>query len=228
MAGALKRANPDVNEDLTLIRALRDSNTPKFLSDDLPLFAAIVGDLFPGAVIPPNDYGEFCRCHGGRDRKAGLQKVPGFMGKVIQMFDIFNIRFGATLVGPTGAGKTTCYTILKAIMANLRDRGSEDSRFQKVHINVLNPKCITMGELYGEFNELTQEWHDGLASTLMRAAVADTTEDKKWTVFDGPIDALWIENMNTVLDDNMTLCLANGERIKLKVDEMLFEVMILQ
>jgi len=83
-----------------------------------------------------------------------------------------------------------------------------------------------MGELYGEFNSLTQEWHDGLASTIMRRAVADDTVDKKWTVFDGPIDALWIENMNTVLDDNMTLCLANGERIKLKVEmKMLFEVM---
>ena len=64
---------------------------------------------------------------------------------------------------------------------------------------------------------VTQEWRDGLASTIMRRAVNDETPIRKWTVFDGPIDALWIENMNTVLDDNMTLCLANGERIKLKV-----------
>jgi len=59
MAGSLKRANPDVPEDLVLIRALRDSNVPKFLADDLPLFAAIVQDLFPGVKIPDNDYGEF-------------------------------------------------------------------------------------------------------------------------------------------------------------------------
>ena len=82
-----------------------------------------------------------------------------------------------------------------------------------------------MGELYGEVNPISQEWHDGLASGIMRDAAKEEGEDRTWVVFDGPVDALWIENMNTVLDDNMTLCLANGQRIKLRPQmRMLFEV----
>ena len=38
MAGSLKRLNPDKSEDVVLIRALRDSNLPKFLKDDVVLF----------------------------------------------------------------------------------------------------------------------------------------------------------------------------------------------
>jgi dynein heavy chain len=225
MAGGLKRSNPELSETLVLIRALRDSNVPKFLADDLPLFAAIVQDLFPGVEVPANDYGELEVALREEILKAGLQEVPQFIAKVIQMFDIFNIRFGATIVGPAGAGKSSCYQILAALMGNLRDKGVENQQFQKVNIKILNPKCISMGELYGEFHPLTQEWHDGLASSIMREYVAIESDEKRWTVFDGPIDALWIENMNTVLDDNMTLCLANGQRIKLKSEmKCLFEV----
>jgi dynein heavy chain len=82
-----------------------------------------------------------------------------------------------------------------------------------------------MGEMYGEVNQISQEWTDGLTSKIMRNAAKELDEDKTWVVFDGPVDALWIENMNTVLDDNMTLCLANGQRIKLRSQmRMLFEV----
>jgi len=102
----------------------------------------------------------------------------------------------------------------------------KDPRYMETVYQVLNPKSISMGELYGEMDPMTKDWTDGLASKIIREFVLSEAKDQfKWTVFDGPVDALWIENMNTVLDDNMTLCLANGERIKLKPSlRMLFEV----
>ena len=49
MAGKLKRENPKHKEELLLIKAMRDSNIPKFLEEDLKLFNALVTDLFPEA-----------------------------------------------------------------------------------------------------------------------------------------------------------------------------------
>ena len=57
MAGSLRRKNPDLPEDVVLIRAMRDSNVPKFLEYDLPLFRGIITDLFPGVLIKDVDYG---------------------------------------------------------------------------------------------------------------------------------------------------------------------------
>lgn len=58
MAGSLKRACKDMEEDIVLIRAMRDSNVPKFLKDDLPLFSALIQDLFPSVTIPDVSFEE--------------------------------------------------------------------------------------------------------------------------------------------------------------------------
>lgn len=59
------------------------------------------------------------------------------------------------IVGQTGAGKTTCYEVLADSMINLKQKGSRDTRYQNVRKEVLNPKSISMGELYGEVNPIS-------------------------------------------------------------------------
>lgn len=224
MAGTLKRSNPDMIEDAVLIRAMKDANVPKFLKADLPLFGAIISDLFPGIEIKENDYGKLKITIEKMIDEKQLIKNPTFVLKTIQLFETFNVRFGVMMIGTTGSAKTTSYEILEDTMNYLREKGDPDQSFQTVKKIIMNPKAISMNEMYGYVNS-SQEWFDGLASKVMRTAAQETGDEKTWVVFDGPVDAIWIENMNTVLDDNMTLCLSNGQRIKLRHQmRMLFEV----
>lgn len=88
-----------------------------------------------------------------------------------------------------------------------------------------------MIELYGFLDLETRDWIDGLFSNIFRemnkTTAATTTDDnvRRYVCFDGDVDALWIENMNSVMDDNRLLTLANGERIRLSSHcALLFEV----
>ncbi|KAK7819786.1 hypothetical protein U0070_012392 [Myodes glareolus] len=200
-AGNLKRENPTMNEELICLRAIRDVNVPKFLQEDLKLFAGIVSDLFPTIKEEETDY--------------------GILDQAIRKACVKN-----NLKDVEGSGKSNCYRVLAAAMTSLKGKPSiSGGVYEAVNYYVLNPKSITMGQLYGEFDLLTHEWTDGIFSSLIRAGAIATDTNKKWYMFDGPVDAVWIENMNTVLDDNKKLCLSSGEIIKLtEAMTMMFEV----
>lgn len=89
-----------------------------------------------------------------------------------------------------------------------------------------------MSELYGVLNPVNRDWTDGLLSKIFRSANEPLKPDQneaRYIVFDGDVDALWVENMNSVMDDNKLLTLPNGERIRLEDHvKLMFEVADLQ
>lgn len=62
------------------------------------------------------------------------------------------------------------FQTLRDTLTRLHQNGVLGQYFQPVHTYVLNPKSVTIGELYGEVNSLSNEWHDGLLGTIVRNA----------------------------------------------------------
>ncbi|EGR28021.1 hypothetical protein IMG5_184910 [Ichthyophthirius multifiliis] len=199
-AGILRKEN-EQNEDLLIFKALKSVNLPKLLPDDVPLFTNILKDLFYQDTLDQlredQDTLRTKKDILNHFQKNKMQIEDTFLQKILQLNESLKVRHGLILLGHPGSGKTTNYRTLKKIIG------------KRVHCKVINPKSISLNQLYGYFNENSHEWNFGILEFLIVDCLKNK-ESLNWIVFDGPIDSIWIESLNTVLDDNKKLCLNSG------------------
>ena len=215
VAGSLKRSDRERPEEQVLMRALRDFNLPKIVAEDSPIFFGLISDLFPNLDVPRRRDQELEKAvkHATCDLK--LQPEENFVLKVTQLHELLDVRHSVFIIGDAGTGKTQTWKTLFRTYQNQK---------KKPVYTDLNPKAVSNDELYGVINAATREWKDGLFSNIMRDQANLTSECPKWIILDGDIDPMWVESLNTVMDDNKILTLASNERIALTSEmKLLFE-----
>ncbi|KAF4019994.1 hypothetical protein G4228_011768 [Cervus hanglu yarkandensis] len=225
VAGSLKRGDKNRPEDQVLMRALRDFNMPKIVTDDTPVFLGLIGDLFPSLDVPRRRAPDFERMVRQSTVELRLQPEESFILKVVQLEELLAVRHSVFVVGNAGTGKSEILRTLNRTYVNMK---------QKPIWNDLNPKAVTTDELFGFIHHATREWKDGkivysqltgLFSSILREQANLRHDGPKWIVLDGDIDPMWIESLNTVMDDNKVLTLASNERIALTPSmKLLFEI----
>ncbi|KAI0982004.1 hypothetical protein GJ496_010034, partial [Pomphorhynchus laevis] len=202
VAGNLRRADPDLPENMVLTRALRDFNVPKITNDNLSIFLGLIQDLAPALDVP-------------RKQDANLEKYIK-QAAMVQLKELLEVQHSVFIVGESGSGKSCFWKTLQHAYRLMSQR--------PIAVD-LNPKAVKNDELFGVVNKTTIEWRDGLLSSTMRQLASMKHSGPKWIVLDRDIDPMWIESLNTVMNDNKLLTLASNERIPLtKTMRMLFEI----
>jgi len=217
-AGATKREELQTSEAFLMYRTLREMNLSKMVAQDVPLFLSLLADLFPNISSPAN--AEYPSMEAALKVCVDNNKLvyhPTWVRKVLQLYDITLVRHGIMLVGPTGGGKSQIFKNLRSALESVTGITHKDVR--------LNPKAIRAQEMYGEMDVASGEWTTGVFAAIWAKFNNRNNAFNTWIINDGPVDTNWIEDLNTVLDDNRILTLANGDRIPMTANvKIMFEV----
>ena len=195
------------------MRALRDTNLPKFVDADFGIFLGLVIDLFPKVESPkqtdPAITAALNEVLDDVETPFVRDEHDVFVAKCLSLAELFSVRHCVFVLGAAGSAKSCVWQALAKAQTNIGHGGG------KTAFATLNPKAVSSNELYGYIHPTTKEPNDGVIAKIMRDFSKSEAPGFKWVVLDGDIDAEWIESMNTVMDDNKVLTLVSNERIPL-------------
>ncbi|ETO04869.1 hypothetical protein RFI_32529 [Reticulomyxa filosa] len=221
-ASQIARTNKEMTEEMVIFRALKDVNMCKLVGSDAALFRGLLQDIFINAeqteawITKVNLQSVVEK----EMQNCGLQADKILVSKILQLYESLSTRQGNILVGATNTGKTCTWKTLVKVLNTMQE--CKNGSYYGVQYIALNPKAVTIEQLYGFFDASTKEWRDGVLSTTLRKTTESTNlKVWKWVILDGPVDTLWAENLNSMLDDNRVLTLINGDRISLPEETFL-------
>ncbi|KAI9672025.1 MAG: Dynein heavy chain, cytoplasmic [Trizodia sp. TS-e1964] len=207
-------------EPQIIVQSLRETIAPKLIKDDVEIMKSIETESFPGVAYIPASMSKLKEAVAIIAADKHLVVNETWMTKILQLFQIQTIHHGVMMVGDSGSGKSAAWKVL--LQALQQVEGVEGV------CHVIDSKVMSKEALYGNLDSTTREWTDGLFTSILRKIVDNLRgEDSKrhWIVFDGDVDPEWVENLNSVLDDNKLLTLPNGERLNLPSNvRIMFEV----
>lgn len=214
----------EIVEPQIIVQSIRETIAPKLIRADVEVMAGAESDSFPGVVYIPAPLEKLQAAITEDATDSKFIPTSAWMTKVLQLYQIQELHHGVMMVGSSGSGKSSAWRIL--LKALQRVDGIEGV------CHVIDPKVMSKEHLYGTLDPTTREWTDGLFTGILRKIVDNLrNEDSKrhWIIFDGDVDPVWVENLNSVLDDNKMLTLPNGERLNLPPNvRIMFEVETLE
>ncbi|KAJ4379809.1 dynein heavy chain [Didymella sp. IMI 355093] len=215
-----EEADEAVMEPQIIVQSLRETIAPKLIRSDVEIMRSIEEEAFPGVQYIPAPLDKLTDAIRKQAAKSKLVVSEAWLTKILQLYQIQNLHHGVMMVGSSGSGKSAAWrTLLRAL---------QDADGVEGVCHVIDPKVMSKEQLYGVLDNTTREWTDGLFTGILRKIVDNLRgEDSKrhWIVFDGDVDPEWVENLNSVLDDNKLLTLPNGERLNLPSNvRIMFEV----
>lgn len=134
-----------------------------------------------------------------------------FEMKICQLYDALRIQPGVMIIGDPLTGKSSIRKVLEQALSILMQKNQLNER--EVKSIIINPKSMTIEQLYGEFEAASHEWQDGILSLNYKQFAVSKENTRKWLVFDGPTEINWMENLKNILDNNRKLCLMSGDII---------------